>query len=353
MKIMIFSYYLTGKGGTESVLNSWNKELPKYIKNFSMDLLVSGEYPDLSFIDIKNIFSLDVKNKISLLKGFITTWKLIRKNKYDIIVCLGFNHLRMINFILKFIYKKPRVILWTHFRIEKDNFNKRNKQLLKNTDIIFCLCNEMKKQFLQLDVKNEKIKVLYNPIKRSEKINRSLSGKNFYFIGRLYEEQKRISDIIKALGFLRLEGYSDITLTILGDGEDLWNYINLVKLYNLEKQITFINIWFKDPWEIIKEMDCLILSSNFEGFGLVLAEAISHGVPVISSNCPVGPNEIVKNGVNGYLYEVGDVLGLSKNILKIINNKIINQKQIMESISEMYTDNYYEKLSKILLSNVF
>ena len=66
----------------------------------------------------------------------------------------------------------------------------------------------------------------------------------------------------------------------------------------------------------------LVLSSNFEGFGLVIVEALSVGVTVVSTDCLSGPSEIIKNNEFGYLCKVDDSNDLAKQIKFACSNKI-------------------------------
>ncbi|HCT6471334.1 TPA: glycosyltransferase, partial [Morganella morganii] len=71
------------------------------------------------------------------------------------------------------------------------------------------------------------------------------------------------------------------------------------------------------------EASFFILSSRFEGFGLVLLEAQSYGLPVISFDCEMGPSEIIKHNETGWLCENGNIYALSNAIEHAIN---INEK---------------------------
>ncbi|HAE9669369.1 TPA_asm: glycosyltransferase, partial [Salmonella enterica subsp. enterica serovar Java] len=130
--------------------------------------------------------------------------------------------------------------------------------------------------------------------------------------------------------------------------ESLYYYVDMVKRFSLQNQIRIHDLWLRKPWDFIDEIDCLILSSNFEGFGLVICEAIARGIPVISSNCPVGPSDIIKPGVNGYLYDVGDLQGLRDRILQFTKEFSNSKEEIANSIDKMYTNNYFLNVKNIL-----
>lgn len=97
------------------------------------------------------------------------------------------------------------------------------------------------------------------------------------------------------------------------------------------------------------ESSIYVMSSRFEGFGLVLVEAMSCGVPCVSFNCPQGPAEIIEDGVNGVLVENGNIVALADAIEDLIvneNKRIemgrkaheIVQKYSLEKIMDMWVE---------------
>ena len=112
-------------------------------------------------------------------------------------------------------------------------------------------------------------------------------------------EQKRLDRLIEA--FARIsDRYPDWFIDIYGDGNLRDTLETLIKEKNL---IGRINI-FQSVRDIMKEYQrsqFFVLSSDYEGFGLVLIEAMACGLPVVATDCPHGPSEIIDNGVTGLL----------------------------------------------------
>ena len=103
----------------------------------------------------------------------------------------------------------------------------------------------------------------------------------------------------------------------------------------------------------LRRSDVFVFSSKREGFGYVLLEAMSQGLPVISSNTPYGPSEILNNGKYGIIVPVGNVALLKKAILKLlIEDKVYknySKKSIERSIF-FSKDKMINDYKKVLIS---
>lgn len=124
--------------------------------------------------------------------------------------------------------------------------------------------------------------------------------------------------LVEQKGFdLLLEAFSRIadrhrswSLQILGDGPLMADLQTKARMLNLGQRVEFTGA-LADPFSVLRGADLFVFSSRFEGFGNALCEAMACGLPVISFDCPSGPSDIVRQGVDGLLVPAEDVTGLS------------------------------------------
>ena len=132
-------------------------------------------------------------------------------------------------------------------------------------------------------------------------------------------------------------------MAVIGPRQALWNQYDLIEEVKLLGR-------FKNPYVWLNNADFFIHSSKYEGFGLVLIEAAILDKLVISSNCPVGPTEILENGKSGILFNVGESEELAEKIEKVLNDKnlrnryILSMKKRREDFKKENVLKEYEKL---------
>lgn len=142
-------------------------------------------------------------------------------------------------------------------------------------------------------------------------------------VGR-YTYQKGFDRLIKAWNRVGKE-FPDWRLQIIGDGEEKEQLQQLIMHYQLEKQVKLIPPT-KQLNAIYQEASFLVMSSHYEGFGMVLIEAQAFGMPVVSFACKCGPRDIIKDGENGFLVEEGNVGQLAAKMkLLMTNNGLLVQ----------------------------
>src|SRR5690606_26732556 len=102
-------------------------------------------------------------------------------------------------------------------------------------------------------------------------------------------------------------------LCILGEGEERPRLQALVDALGLDGRLLLPG-YQSDPAPWYAHADLFVLSSDHEGFGNVIVEALEQGVPVVSTDCPSGPREILEGGKYGTLVPVGDAAALASAI---------------------------------------
>lgn len=133
-------------------------------------------------------------------------------------------------------------------------------------------------------------------------------------VGRL-TRQKGFDILIKA--FARVE--SAAKLVILGEGPDRESLLGLAKVENVAGRLLMPG-FVAEPAAWFAHANVFVLSSRWEGFGHVIVEAMAAGVPVIATDCPHGPADIVANGHNGILVKEGDPIAIAEAIEDLLND---------------------------------
>jgi len=135
-------------------------------------------------------------------------------------------------------------------------------------------------------------------------------------VGRL-EKQKNYSLLLQAIN--RVIEVEMVELDILGEGSERPHLEELIQAMGLERSIHLLGFQ-PNPFTYMAQADIFILSSDFEGFGNVIVEAMALGKPVIATDCPYGPAEILANGEYGVLVPPRDEQALAGAILTLLHD---------------------------------
>lgn len=185
----------------------------------------------------------------------------------------------------------------------------------------------------KIKVKPKSCSVIYPPIdlknikKLSEERVPSDLPEDFYIVVTRLVERKNVALAIKALS----QAKKQTSLLIVGDGSEMPNLKALVNRLGMKDQVLFIG-WRDNPYPLIKKAKAFLFSSNNEGFGITIVESLYLGTPVIATDAPSGPKEILGDKYSDMLVRVGDVKGYV-NAINRLNDVVIQERFLYKNLS--------------------
>lgn len=212
-----------------------------------------------------------------------------------------------------------------------------------------------------LDLPLERIRVIYNPVVTPEVLEKSQEPVDHPWfasgelpvvlgVGRLVN-QKDFATLITAFAKVRQE--RPARLVILGEGELRQPLERLILELNLQDDVTLPG-FVDNPYAYMEKAAVFALSSKYEGFGNVVAEALATGTQVVATDCPSGPAEILDNGNYGKLVPTSDPAALAQAILYTLDNPIdreILKRRSLAFSTDRVVDQYMEVLERMTQSN--
>ena len=187
------------------------------------------------------------------------------------------------------------------------------------------------------DVPN--IKVIPNAAKFISSGYSSCQNKRVIAVGRL-DYQKSFDRLIEAWSLVQqTDKYSDWHLDIFGQGEWRDMLQQMIDERGLQDRVT-LNKPTKDIAKEYASSSMLVMSSHYEGFPMVMIEAMACGLPVVTFDYKCGPRDIIDHGINGLLVKDGDIEGLAKAMISMMRDDAArkrmgeNAKKVVETYSE-------------------
>lgn len=207
--------------------------------------------------------------------------------------------------VVKTLFSK----FWMHSLIGK----------LRQLDCFVVLTETDKEAWQELD----RVEVIPNPLSFSPSGYSPLVEKRVIVVGR-YCREKGYDHLLQAWEKVQ-HACPDWRLDVYGDGERK-AYEQLIDELQIDRSRCRLNGRVADIESEYAHSSVAVCSSRFEGFGLVIIEAMACGVPVISFDCPWGPRNIINDGVDGILVENGNVQLLAQRLIELLNHtEQINQ----------------------------
>ena len=319
-------------GGVEKNFHLLIKYLPKIIGKIHV---ITADKRNNNSKNIKYICPnsnyWNKKNRI--LKNIICIYLLIKNFWSAKAVIFSFQSNITTIIISKILGFRILIRLNTSLKKYLKNFFKRIifKFFYSLSDIIIVNSKFFQNELNEVNLKSHLIYNLSVNKKKRKRLNffKRFNGLKILNIGRLTEQKDQIT-LIKSLEILKKKNIN-FRCCVIGRGTSRNILINKIKKLNLEKNIKLVG--FKNNAEYyISECDIFVLSSKFEGLPNVLIEAQKYGIPIISSNCPTGPNEILMNGKLGELFPVGNYNILANKLLNFLKDKKILKAKSLDAI---------------------
>ena len=331
------------------------KEDEKSIRFFDFKNNVVNKIPKYGFINSR------LSYWIIFFKSFFPLKKLLTEKKPEFLVIHLLVSLPMTLFFLfrfktKLILRisgKPklnifRIFIW--------------KLISKKIDKVFCPTDETRLDLIKKNIfSSKKIYLLHDPIinikkfisfKKDKELDPRFKKNNIILVCRL-TKQKNFKLIIDA--YKKNENFmKKYQIFIFGDGELEKNLKTKVKNYELENKIIFLG-YKKNIYKYMANSKLFILTSLWEDPGFVLIEAAMNNLPILSSNCPHGPKEIIGNDeYGGYLFQSDNLASLSKKLnffMQDSERNVLKKKKYIKRKIKKYTLFNHSSVLEEYLSN--
>ena len=373
MKVLVLHGHLS-MGGEERVLLNVLKNLVEL--NYDVDLLITWNHGE------NNLFENEIPEKVNykflfdnyngknkLIKEIYrirakATYlkkveKIIKENKYDVIIDYSSNLLKYNNFDIK-----VPVFAWIHFsltfgeKLSADKIEKYRKQY-KKYDKILAICDTMRDEFVEiLGMDKNKVELVYNPIdleairKKAENIDKKYENylKQDYFlqVSRL-TEQKQPEHLVDIYYKLKQRGIKE-KLYFIGNGEKVELIKQKIKEYKLEDDVILLG-QIENPYPFFKNAKLFVHTGKYEGLPTVLLESLAFGTPVVAYDCPTGPKDILgKNSEYGKLIPLNDKDVFVEKVCELMNDD--EKYKNYRKISLVRSDDFSMKNNKIKLQTL-
>lgn len=339
VNVCFLSGDMSRTGGTERVLSIIANELSKKDDKFNIHILSITNESNSSYFTLNKgikteriLQSKDVnfkKHYFQVVKGIR---QYIKKNKIDILIDVEV--IASLFSIPAALFTKTRLIAWEHFNFYEDNgsslrvFSRR--LISRFSDCIITLTEQDKMNYLNnLKIKG-KIDFIYNPMENGDSTSCDIKAKQLISVGRLTYQKgfDMLCEVAKEV----LKDNPEWKWIILGDGEDKEKLESKIKEYNLQGKL-ILRGKVSNVEDYYKNSSLYVMTSRFEGLPMTLLEAKSYKLPIVSFNCLTGPSEIVRNNINGFLIETGNVAAMVNKIDILLSD--INKREDFSNKSNL------------------
>lgn len=337
MKIAIVIRSLASVGGLEKITvllanqlsQIYDVDLISFSENkgyYSLDsnLKIIEKKIEYSFFEkvFKKICKVVFRvNRFSHYKEVAFLDDILKMHNYDVIIASDGDQCMSVSDVIKHQNKPIKFISWMHNDYEV-YFNKYFKQYkdkladsLSCSSYVVALTNKNKDAY---GIHNKNTIRIYNPLTLELPKISTLKNKEIIFVSRLVKEQKGLDFLIDIANKIK---HTDWKIRIVGDGKDSNWLKSSVEENNLQETVILHGSVTNQLQDLYANASLFISTSRWEGFGLVITEAMACGLPVVAFENS-GPNEILNRGDYGILIPQYDTDAFAKALLRLIENPI-------------------------------
>lgn len=263
------------------------------------------------------------------------------------------------------VQSQTKIIISEHNMMFKTNNSVKDQMIAFATWSCYPLANHVvavsegvsESVYNRTRLSKDKISTIYNPVqvelikkKGAEPINHNWFNNDDIDVvlsGGRHESQKGFDTLLESFRILSEDNHR---LVIFGTGSETKKLELFAEELGISDRVLFTG-FVENPYQYMSAADVFVLSSRYEGFGLVLVEAMACGCPVVSTNCNSGPSEILKNGKYGLLVPVGDTKSLAQAIEYALKNPLDSDILIQRAFDfseKNIIDNYNMLFNRIL-----
>lgn len=327
MKICLISDSL-GSGGAEKMVANLSVSLTN--RGYDVWVVVMKDHIVYPYKGSLYNFGKTKKTK-TRIKAFFEFKNFFKEQNFDAILDHRVRTVFVKEYLFsKLIFKNTKTVYCVHhynlnLYFPLDKYPILSKlTLAKNSKIVSVSRVVKEKIYKHFKIQSE---LIYNyTLEKEASVKNTEAELNYRYIvavGRL-EKVKQFDILIKTYKKSKLP-LNNIKLVILGEGDEKANLLKQINASNLENQVMLLG--FKENVSsYIKNALALVMSSESEGFPMVLIEALALKTPLISFDCESGPSEIINHEVNGLLVENQNVGELKKALNRIVSDKILFKK---------------------------
>lgn len=346
-KLLYITNAIHGAGGLERVLSIKASYLAD-ILNYEVHVIVLNQKNAPLFYEFSSKIILhDIAvfgNPFQYLQRYVYGIKqVVRKIQPDIIsVCDD----GMKGFFLPILLKKSCPIIYERHASVNLNFNTKNLNFFKkinnkNKYNLMRFCSHHFNKFIVLTEGNKlewtsnNLAVIPNPLSFYSEKTSALTSKKVIAVGS--HSFNKGYDLLLHLWKEVITKYPDWKLEIYGNIDESKEYLKLASDLKLNNNVLFLEPVINIE-ERYLEASIMVMTSRSEGFGMVLIEAMSCGLPCISFNCPCGPSSIIKDNKDGFLVTNGDTVAFTEKLIELIHND--EKRKLMGSAAKENVKRY-------------